>query len=113
MKRAGLFVVGVVLAATPMAWTADANNSATAYVRKLQNKDGGFAPTAGKELPSSLRATSAALRALKYFGGAAPDKQAAANFVKSCFDKSTGGFADKPGGKPDVALTAVGLMAVV
>jgi prenyltransferase beta subunit len=64
-------------------------------------------------LPSSLRATSAAVRALKYFGGAVPDRQASANFVKSCFDKESGGFADKPGGKPDVTLTAVGLMAVV
>ena len=31
----------------------------------------------------------------------------------SCLDPKSGGFADAPGGKPDVILTAVGLMALV
>jgi prenyltransferase beta subunit len=34
-------------------------------------------------------------------------------FVLSCLDAKTGGFADSPGGKPDVIVTAVGLMALV
>jgi prenyltransferase beta subunit len=31
----------------------------------------------------------------------------------SCHDPKTGGFADAPGGKPDVPLTAVGVMAAI
>src|SRR6185369_5650855 len=62
----------------------------------------------------SLRATSSALRALKYLGGEVADRDSCAKFVTACFDKTTGGFRDRPGdGKPDVATTAIGLMAVV
>ena len=50
---------------------------------------------------------------MKYFGGEARDLKAAAAFVEKCFDKESGGFADFPGGKPDVVTTAVGIMAVV
>jgi prenyltransferase beta subunit len=89
-----------------------------AYLRSLQTESGGFtaraASAAGKEPnPPSLRATSGALRALKYFGGEAKDREACKRFVTACFDKTTGGFADAPRGKPDVTTTAVGLMALV
>lgn len=90
----------------------DRAKETVAYLRKLQTKEGGFSPSADKMKPG-LRATSSALRALKYFGGEAPDREAAARFVKSCHDKESGGFADSPGGKPDVATTAVGAMALV
>ncbi|MBX9921211.1 MAG: hypothetical protein K2Y33_15520, partial [Mycolicibacterium frederiksbergense] len=40
-----------------------------------------------------------------------PDRHAA--FVLKCFDPAAGGFADTPGGKPDVAVTSVGVMAAV
>jgi prenyltransferase beta subunit len=86
--------------------------STIAYLHKLQNRDGGFLATAGAKI-SSLRATNGALRALKYFGGKPPDRDACAEFVKSCFDKDSGGFADAPGARRDVASTAVGLMALV
>jgi prenyltransferase beta subunit len=46
-------------------------------------------------------------------GGEPRDKQPCRKFVASCFDKESGGFADRPGGKPDVFTTAVGAMAVV
>jgi prenyltransferase beta subunit len=87
-------------------------------LRGLQAADGGFLPAAtdpagNKLTKSSLRSTSSALRALKYFHGEPPDRKAAAAFVASCHDRDSGGFVDRPGGKPDVALTAVGLMAVV
>ncbi len=113
MKR--LLFVGLCVVLVPVAGRAqspDQKKAAVAYLQPLQQKDGGFVPAA-KETKTSLRATSSALRALKYFGGAAKDKDAAATFVKSCFDKESGGFADAPGGKPDVALTAVGVMALV
>jgi prenyltransferase beta subunit len=113
MKR--LLLVGFALLLVPAAAGAqspDQKKATVAYLQQLQQKDGGFVPAAGPA-KSSLRATSAALRALKYFGGDAKDRDAAATFVKSCFDKDGGGFVDSPGGKPDVAVTAVGVMALV
>jgi hypothetical protein len=113
MRRLPLIVVIGLLAPLPPARGAEKNDAAIGYLRKLQNPDGGFSPALGKDLPSSLRATSSAIRALKYFGSELPNREACSNFVKSCHDKASGGFTDTPGGKPDVALTAVGLMAVV
>jgi len=88
------------------------------FLQDLQTPSGGF--LAGPENPKikrptvpSLRATNAALRALKYFGGEPSDLKGAGRFVESCFDKSTGGFADRPGAQPDAPTTAVGIMAVV
>jgi prenyltransferase beta subunit len=95
----------------------EANKATIDYLRNLQADDGGFLPAqtaaTGKKPSSSLRATSAALRALKYFGGAPRDRAACGRFVESCFDPASGGFVDHPGGKTDVTLTAIGLMAVV
>jgi prenyltransferase beta subunit len=102
----------LVLWSTAFADTTDPAKQTIDYLRKLQTSAGGFAADAGKTQPS-LRATSSALRALKYFGGDVPDRSAAARFVESCYDKKSGGFADAPGGKPDVATTAVGAMALV
>jgi len=83
------------------------------YLRSLQTREGAFLPARGAAAPG-LRATSSALRALKYFGGQPRDRAACVPFVKACFDRDSGGFTDQPGkGKPDVATTAVGLMAVV
>jgi prenyltransferase beta subunit len=92
--------------------TPDQKKATVEYLQKLQQKDGGFVPAAG-QTKASLRATSSALRALKHFGGEPKEEAACADFVKSCIDKDSGGFADAPGGKPDVALTAVGVMAAV
>jgi hypothetical protein len=91
---------------------ADPHSAASAYLRGLQNADGGFRPDAGKTM-SSLRATSAAVRALKYLGGEIPDRPACAGFVRRCLDKDSGGLADVPGGRPDVTITAVGVLAAV
>lgn len=82
------------------------------YVIRMQRPDGGFAGAAGEDR-SSLRATSAAVRALKYLGGMTPNLEKCRDFVKSCHDKTTGGFADQPGGPPALFTTAVGLMALV
>ncbi len=112
MKK--FIAVGAVLffACSTAAQTADQKKETLAYLRKLQNDDGGFRPTA-KAAPSSLRATSSALRATRYFGGDVAGKKACLVFVKSCFDKKAGGFSDAPKGKPDVVVTSVGLMALV
>ena len=69
----------------------DTPKAAVAFVGKLQNEDGGYR-AAPKEGPSSLRATSTALRAIKYSGGQLPRKEASEKFVAACFDRGTGGF---------------------
>jgi poly(3-hydroxybutyrate) depolymerase len=79
-----------------------------AYAAGHQNPDGGFTSKVGQ--PSSLGATNSGLRILKHVGGSVPDILACIKYVKSCRD-SSGGFAQTPGGKPDVITTAVGLMA--
>ncbi len=68
---------------------------------------------AGFSETPSLRATSAAIRTLHYFGGEIPHRDACVKFVTSCYDPATGGFGDTPRGKPDVFSTAVGAMAAV
>src|SRR5206468_3969656 len=97
---------------------SDEKQATIRFLQDLQTPSGGF--LAGPENPKikrptvpSLRATNAALRALKYFGGQARDLTASARFVESCYDKSTGGFGDRPGAQPDAITTAVGIMAVV
>jgi prenyltransferase beta subunit len=109
----------LVCIAPARAQTPEIQNKAQTvlYVQRLQTKDGGFLPAAtdanNKPLTkASLRATSSALRVLKYFGGKLADKDGCVKFVAACFDKASGGFSDTPGGKPDVVTTAVGVMAV-
>ena len=113
--RLSAFVL-VVACGPASAVTPDEAKATVKYLQKLQSPDGGFLPSQPNRVGpvdpmAGLRATSAAVRPLKALGGDVPDKDAAAKFVKSCFDDKTGGFADRPGGKPDVAVTAVGLMA--
>src|SRR5262245_51533970 len=73
-----------------------------AYVQKLQTSTGGFlsmAPQPNVRLAPTLRATSAGVRALKYWGGDVPNPKAASKFVLSCHDEASGGFSDMPKGK--------------
>jgi prenyltransferase beta subunit len=112
MRRVLLAGLCLLLSVPVHAQTADEKKATVAWLRKLQADEGGFRPAAG-QAPAGLRATTSALRALKYFGGEVPDRSAATDFVKACFDKDSGAFADRPGGKPDVFSTAVGVMAVV
>jgi prenyltransferase beta subunit len=84
-------------------------------VLSCQSKPGGFLParSADRNAKPSLRATSAAARALHYLGVKLPlDKEECAKFVERCYDSASGGFADMPQGKTDVVSTAVGAMAV-
>lgn len=89
------------------------------YVTRLQAPTGEFYPAApGPRTEPSLRATNAAVRSLKYLTGkptkeAVPHAEKVAAFVMSCYDPKTGGFGDTPGGKPDVVLTSIGIMAAV
>jgi prenyltransferase beta subunit len=79
-----------------------------AFAAAHQNADGGFA--AGPGQPSTLGATNTGLRVLEYVGGSVPDVEACKTFVKSCKVPGSG-FAQRPGGTPDVNTTAVGLLA--
>src|SRR5262245_30187308 len=111
------FVLLLWVPALP-AQTPEQKKATIKFVQDLQVSDGGFvpAPVDGRldqNPKGSLRATSSALRALKYFGGTVNDKKTCEKFVQDCFDAQTGAFADQPGGKADVFTTAVGLMAVV
>jgi hypothetical protein len=108
----GLGFLLLVPALVPADAPTDAKKAALAFLRDQQNDNGGFCATTERG-PSTLSATSSAVRALKYFGGEVPSISAVQKFVASCFDKESGGFADTPGGKPDIRSTAVGLMAVV
>jgi hypothetical protein len=104
--------VGVLLVClAPLHAEAPDAKKTVAWLQALQQADGSF--LGAPKQPAGLRATSAAIRALKYLGGEVPDRDKAAKFVDATFDKAAGGFADTPGGKPDVFTTAVGLMAVV
>ncbi|HJZ59476.1 MAG TPA: prenyltransferase/squalene oxidase repeat-containing protein [Gemmataceae bacterium] len=85
--------------------------SALKFVYALEDPAGGFKPD--PEGKVGLRATSAAARAIKYLGGKVPNTDKHAAFVLKCFDPNTGGFADTPGGKPDVTVTSIGVMAAV
>ncbi|WP_171469796.1 prenyltransferase/squalene oxidase repeat-containing protein [Frigoriglobus tundricola] len=92
------------------------------WIQSQEAPEGGFyaAPQNPNSKPApvaSLRATSAAARAWKYLGGEGlgskfPNKEKHAAFVLKCYDPKTGGFAE-PDGKPDVAVTSVGVMAAM
>lgn len=110
MTRLLSFCLLVVLLPALVAQTADEKKGTIAYLQSLQTKEGGFRASA-KAQPS-LRLTSSCLRAIKYFGGTPNHIAGCKKFVLSCHDPMTGGFADTPGGKPDVIVTAVGLMAL-
>jgi prenyltransferase beta subunit len=117
MTRYWLAVVcGLVWLAPVCAQTADiqARIDTARYVLLLESKGGGFvAAKPGETTTPSLRATSAALRTLKYLGVKLPyDKAGCAKLVRSCYDPASGAFKDTPTGKPDVFSTAVGLMAL-
>lgn len=115
MRRA---LVLTLLIPLPLAAQTAAEKTGTVqFLASLQQPDGGFIPgpltkASVAEPKSSLRATTAAVRAIKYFGGAVPNADKAAAFVMSCYNREAGGFADQPKGTPDVTTTAIGMMAV-
>ncbi|MBY0456731.1 MAG: hypothetical protein K2V38_05305 [Gemmataceae bacterium] len=96
-----------------------AENATAKWIFSCEVTDGGFAlaplnPKSDAKPQPSLRATNGAVRALKYLGFPLlkGERERHAAFVLKCFDPKTGGFAE-PGGKPDVAITSVGVMAAV
>lgn len=103
----------LVLPHSALAQAGDERQATLKFLAALQQPDGGFVPApAAKPGKSSLRATSAAIRAMKYLGGEVPNADKVRAFVTACHDPESGAFADAPGGKGDGTATAVGLMAV-
>lgn len=95
--------------------TAEQKKATVKWVTDLQDPDGGFYlatqdPNTDAVPRPSLRATNGAARALKYLGADVPNKEKHAAFVLKCYDPKTGAFAE-PGGKPDVTITSIGVMA--
>lgn len=91
----------------------DAKKETVKWVLAQEDPGGGFrlAPKDAKgDAKPGLRATNGAVRALKYLGVEVPNKDKHAAFVLKCYDPKTGAFAE-PGGKPDVTITAIGVMA--
>lgn len=114
-----LAAVGLLLVFASLGLCAEptAENAASLrYLLALRQADGGFVsqkpdPKGQKAPQSSLRATSLAVRAIKYLGGELPNKEQTVKFVESCYDAASGGFAEAPGGKPDMPMTIAGMMA--
>src|SRR5207245_2669041 len=90
MKRICLAIVFVTIQFLPaQAQSPEEKHATIRFLQDLQSPSGGF--LTGPENPKmkrptvpSLRATNAALRALKYFGGQPRDLKAAGRFVESC-----------------------------
>lgn len=114
MNRSLAIVFSLVLLSSLVGQTPTdiEKNQTIVYLASLQTREGGFRADAKAAVPS-LRGTSACLRAIEYFGGKPPRVAACKAFVLSCRDEKSGGFADTPGGEPNVVLTAIGLMALV
>lgn len=112
MSRHLPFLLLLVLAPHATAQSADDKKATLAYLQSHQTKDGPFRANLKAPAPG-LRATSSCLRAIKYFGGTVDNLDGCKKFVLACHDTKSGGFADTPGGTPDVVVTAVGLMALV
>jgi prenyltransferase beta subunit len=91
--------------------TPEQKKSTLAWIQALQRDNGGFTNDSRPDSPASLAATTAALRALKYFGGQPAKPDACEKFVTGCYTKNMSGYAPTPGGKVDVPTTALGLMA--
>jgi len=93
--------------------TAAQKQATVKYLHSLRKDNGAFAADTKPESKPTVPATSSALRATNYFGGEVKNKEGAAKFVESCFNKKEGAFAATPGGEPDVRTTVIGLMALV
>src|SRR5262245_21439807 len=94
MRHAQLLAL-LILPVPVFAQSADEKNATIRFLTALQQRDGGFIaepPDRRVDVTpqSSLRATSGAMRAIRYLGGEVPNKDKALAFVKSCLNADTG-----------------------
>jgi hypothetical protein len=95
--------------AVAAAQTAEEKAATVKYALSLRDAATGAYKVTPDGKPS-LRAVNGAVKAIKYLGGQVPEPEKTAAFVLSCYDPKTGAFAE-PGGKPDVAVTSIGVIA--
>ncbi len=81
------------------------------YLHGLARRDGGYTDRADTTR-SSLQHTASVCRALRLLDGEASDPRATAGFVHRCFDPRSGGFCERPGARPTVLSTALGLISL-
>jgi prenyltransferase beta subunit len=85
------------------------------FLLSLKQPDGSYLPDPTAK-QSSLRATSAAVRAIKYLGGEVPQPEVTLKFFRSCYDPRIGTYLDRPAtdkaDSPSPVMAAVGIMAV-
>lgn len=87
--------------------------AAVAFLKTHQLPSGGFVtklPEKGADPVPSLRTTRTAVRAHRLLGVDVPNPDKILEFLLACYDEKTGGFADRPGAKPDPISTSVALM---
>ncbi len=110
-SRTGIAFVLIALTTASMARAQTPAEMAqtAAYAAAHQHQDGGFAANPVGQ-PPSLGLTNTGLRVLRHVGGSVPHVLECVNYVKSCRVPG-GGFSATPGGKPEVVITAIGLMA--
>jgi prenyltransferase beta subunit len=87
------------------------NAAALKWVYAQQDAQTGGFRNSPKDKPS-LRATSAAIRVIKYQHGELPHAEKVRAFVLKCYDPQAGAFAE-PGGQPDVTIDSIGIMAAI
>ena len=101
------------LVALALAQPADAKAADLAFLKTHQLPSGGFVtklPEKGAEPVPSLRTTRTAIRVHRLLGVEPPNPDKILEFTLACSDAKTGGFADRPGEKPDPISTSVSLM---
>jgi len=87
--------------------------AAVAFLKTHQLPSGGFVtrlPEKGADPVPSIRTTRTAIRAHRLLGVDPPNPDKILEFVLACHDDKSGGFADRPGEKPDPISTSVALM---
>ncbi|QEL15928.1 prenyltransferase/squalene oxidase repeat-containing protein [Limnoglobus roseus] len=106
-----LLAIAFALPSFASAQTAAEKQATLQYLAGLQDAATGTFKLNAKT-PPGLRATSSAVRATRYLGGDLAHKDKITAFVLSCYDPATGGFHELDA-KPDVTVTAIGVMAAV
>ncbi len=100
----------VLMPSLAYAQSPEEKAAALRYLAGLRQESGAYQSDA--KGGTSLRATSAAVRATKSLGGEMANPLQVKAYVLSCYDPPTGGFAEA-GEKPTVLVTSIGIMAAV
>ncbi|MCS7016194.1 MAG: terpene cyclase/mutase family protein [Gemmatales bacterium] len=104
--------IGLIVAVWAGQFPSQAQRKETLdYLYSLQKMDGSFGPSA--LVPKSdLPTTSAAVRAIVYFGGEVPQADKTRRYLRSC-QNPDGGFGSSPGAASEVRTTALAVLALV